>query len=96
MRTLLALLILAAALWRAGVDWQATIGEGYAFRPATLGQMFADRWPQDYVNLVDGLHESGVPYAWDPVGALVMSLPVAVVLATIAGLIWITRPRSAR
>ncbi len=96
MRAALALLISGLAVWRLGIDWQATIGEGYAFRPSTLGQLFSARWPEDYANLVDGLHQSGVPYAWDPVGAVIMSLPAALVLAAIAGLIWVTRPRRTR
>ena len=37
MRAVLAVVFLAAALWRAGVDWQATIGQGYAYR---LGRVF--------------------------------------------------------
>ncbi len=96
MRAALAIAIFAAAFWRLAIDWQATIGEGYAFRPATVGQLFSARWPQDYTNFVVSLHQSGVPYAWDPVGAVVMSLPVALILAAVAGMLWITRPRRTR
>jgi hypothetical protein len=95
MRAVLAILFLATAIWRIGVDWQATIGAGYAFRPGTLGGLIAHRWPEDYRNLVESLQASGVPFAWNPVGAFVLSLPVALVLAAVALGIWITRERRA-
>ena len=63
------------------------------FAPSSLGQAIARAWPEGYANLVDALRRSGVPFAWDPVGAFVMSLPLALLLAAIAWLIWITRPR---
>jgi hypothetical protein len=93
MRAVLAILLLAAALWRVGVDWQATIGVGYAFRPGTLGGLVARHWPHDYQNLVASLQSSGVPFAWDPVGAFVLSLPVALLLAAAALAVWLTRER---
>ena len=46
MRAILAVLLLAAAFWRAGVDWQATIGQGYAFRLGTIGSLIAEHWPE--------------------------------------------------
>jgi hypothetical protein len=94
MRAVLAILFLAAAIWRIGVDWQATIGVGYAFRPGTIGGLVSRRWPDDYANLVASLQASGVPFAWDPVGAVVMSLPLALILAAVACLIWVTRNRT--
>ncbi|HRO12631.1 hypothetical protein [Amaricoccus sp.] len=93
MRAVLAILFLAAAIWRTGADWQATIGVGYAFRPMSFGGMIAHRWPDDYRNLVESLQASGVPFVWDPVGALLLSLPVGLVLAAIALGIWMTRAR---
>ena len=93
MRAVVAVLFLAAAVWRTGVDWQATIGVGYAFRPGTVGGLIRHRWPEDYQNLVAGLQASGVPFAWNPVGAFVLSLPVALLLATAALAIWLTRER---
>jgi hypothetical protein len=94
MRAFLAIVFLAAAIWRVGVDWQATIGVGYAFRPGTIGGLIARRWPDDYANLVASLQASGVPFAWNPVGALVMSLPLALILAAAACGIWLTRSRA--
>jgi hypothetical protein len=93
MRAVVTILLLAAALWRAGVDWQATIGEGYAYRFGTLGSLIARHWPDNYAQFVASLERSGVPYAWNPVGAVVMSLPVALVLAAIAAAVWVTRER---
>ena len=37
-----------------------------------------------------------MPYAWDPVGAIVMSLPVALVLAALGAAVFVTRERRAR
>ncbi len=91
MRAILSLMLLGAAFWRAGVDWQATIGRGYAYRPGTIGGMISGRWPEQYAHLVDSLVRSGVPFAWKPVGAFVMSLPVALVLAALAGCLWLAR-----
>jgi len=93
MRVILAVLILAAAVWRAGVDWQATIGQGYAFRLGTIGSLISKHWPEQYGHLVEALKHSGVPFAWNPVGAILMSLPLALLLAAIAGTVWLTRPR---
>jgi hypothetical protein len=87
---------LLAAIWRAGMDWQATIGKGYAFRLGTLGSVISGQWPDEYAQLVESLKLSGVPFAWNPVGAVVMSLPLALVLATVAAILWLTRPRASR
>ena len=96
MRAVVTILFLAAALWRAVVDWQATIGQGYAYRFGTFGSLMSQYWPTNYADMVASLQRSGVPYAWDPVGAAVMSLPVALVLAAIAGVVWVTREQRVR
>ena len=93
MRAILTIALLLVAAWRAAVDWNATIGAGYAFRLDTLGGMISGYWPQNYAQLVESLQRSGVPFAWDPVGALVMSVPVALLLVALAGALWITRVR---
>ena len=93
MRAILASPARSPPLWRAGVDWQATIGAGYAFRLGTLGGLVSGHWPENYASLVESLQRSGVPFAWDPVGAMLMSLPVALVLAALAGALWVTRVR---
>jgi hypothetical protein len=43
---------------------------------------------------VASLQASGVPFAWNPVGAVVMSLPLALIFAAMAGGVWVTRDRS--
>ncbi len=94
MRAVLMIVLLGGAFWRAGADWQATIGNGYAYRLGTIGNVLSAHWPDKYARLIDNLGHSGVPYAWNPIGAFVMSLPLALVLAVIAGGIWVTRDRS--
>ncbi len=94
MRAVITLLLLALALWRAAVDWQATIGQGYAYRFGTPGTLLGGRWPEQYGRLVEGLQRTGLSWTWDPVGALVLSLPVSLVLATLAAAVWITRERA--
>ncbi len=96
MRAILAIILFGAAVWRAAIDWQDTIGRGYAYRFDSIGTVVAARWPESYAALVERLRESGVPYAWDPVGEFVMSLPLALVLAALAGLVWFTRRRRRR
>jgi hypothetical protein len=78
--------LLAVAMWRASIDWGATIGAGYAFRLASVGQTLETAFP--------GLSEA----AWlhSPVGTALMAVPLALVPALAAGLVWVTRPRRAR
>lgn len=94
MRVLLAAVFLAAGLWRAWVDWQATIGEGYAFRMSSIGRVLEATWPDRYAAFVAGWQARGL--LWDPVGATLMALPLALVLLVIAVVLWITRPRASR
>ena len=58
--------------------------------------MIQGYWPEGYVRLVVSLKQSRIPYLWDPVGAIVMSLPVALVLATVGAALFVTRERRAR
>lgn len=93
MRAILTIILLAAAFWRAALDWTSTIGAGYAYRFDTVGGIISGRWPDNYAHLVESLQRSGVPFAWNPVGAFMMSIPVALLLATLAGTVWVTRDR---
>jgi hypothetical protein len=93
MRPVLALVFLALALWRAAADWQATIAEGYAYRFGSLGALVSGRWPDGHASLVAALQRSPLPWAWDPVGAFLLSLPVALVLLALAAAAWVTRAR---
>jgi hypothetical protein len=93
MRLFLMVVFLVATVWRLGVDWQATIGHGYAFRLGTLGGMISAHWPGPYASLVESLRSCGIPGAWNPMGALIMSMPVALVLLALAATAWMARPR---
>ncbi len=88
MRLVLILLLLAAALWRAVVDWQATIGQGYAYRFASIEAVLAETWPERWSGLLAALQARSL---WEPVGATLAGLPLAPVLAGIAVLLWLTR-----
>jgi hypothetical protein len=94
MRAILIILFTGVALWRAAADWHATIGQGYAYRPGTLGGLMSSHWPTTYARLVDNLQHGAVPYAWDPVGAVVMSVPLALFFLSLAGWLWLGRPRA--
>jgi hypothetical protein len=96
MRAVLMFLFLGAAVWRAGADWQATIGQGYAYRLGTMGSLISSYWPRPYADLVESLQRSGVPGAWDPVGAFVMSVPLALIFLFLAATVWLARPRERR
>ena len=75
MRATVAILLMGLAFWAAVVDWNATIGTGYAYRFGTLGDLVGGWWPEETARVVSGLRDSGIAWAWDPVGALVLSLP---------------------
>jgi hypothetical protein len=74
------------AVWRAWLDWVATIGAGYAFRLASIGQTLEMAFP--------GLSDAS--WLHGSVGTALMAVPLAMVPAFTAGLIWVTRPRRAR
>lgn len=93
MRTAITILLGALAFWRAALDWQATIGAGYAYRFSSLGDLVGAVWPGFRSDLVGALSRSGLTWAWDPVGAFVLSLPVAPLLAAAAAAVWVTRAR---
>ena len=87
MRRILILFLLAGALWRAVVDWQATIGQGNAYRFASIEAVLAEHWP----GLEAGAEARGW---WEPVVSTLGSLPLTLVLAGIAAALWLTRRRN--
>ena len=93
MRAILAVVLALLALWRVIADWQGTIGAGYAFRLRSIDLVVSEQWPLGYQQLVESLQSSGVPFAWDPVGAFVMALPLALIPALLAVILWVTRGR---
>ena len=94
MRAVLVVFLVVVALWRVATDWHGTIGAGYALRLRSIGAVIAEHWPDGYASLVASLQASGVPFAWSPVGAFFMALPLALMPALLAALLWITRERA--
>ncbi len=93
MRFIFMVFFLLAALWRAVLDWQATIGEGYAFRPKSIGAVLSDSFPTVHDGLVKFLQSTGISWLWDPVGTTILWLPLSLVLAVPALILWLTRSR---
>jgi len=94
MRVVLAAVFLAAGLWRAWIDWQATIGAGYAYRLASVQTVLEATWPETTPEFVAGWEARGL--LWEPVGTTLMALPLALVLLVVATVLWVTRRRTAR
>ena len=94
MRMIFATILIAAALSQAAIDWQATIGQGYAYRFGTIASLLQGHWPDGYARLVVGLKDSGIPWAWDPIGAILLSVPIAPALAAIGVGLIVTRQRA--
>jgi len=92
MRILLAVLLMGAAFLMAVADWQITIGQGYAYRLRSIEQALAVVAPERTARFVEGWKLHGFLF-WDPVGAFLMALPLALVLAAFAMLLWVSRPR---
>lgn len=84
----------ALALWRAWIDWQATIARGYAYRLASSDQVLTEAAPERYGAAVSWLEGSAVSWLWDPVLKFVFDLPLALVLAALALVLFLTRPRA--
>jgi hypothetical protein len=84
MRLGLALALLALAVVQAAVDWQATIGSGYAYRLTSLAGAL-EGWAPGAATWV----AERLPWAW----TVLAFLPVAIVLATPALVLWFTRRR---
>jgi hypothetical protein len=93
MRTAIAILLLVLAVWRAAIDWSATLGAGYAYRFDTVAGVAGGRWPDALGRFVAALRENGPAWAWDPLGAFILSLPLAPLLAALAAAFWIARAR---
>lgn len=84
MRLVIILLLAAVAIWRAAVDWQATIGAGNAYRLSSLGDSLSGIFPDS--SFLHGI-------AGTTPGGAVLSLPLALVLSIIAWALWLSRPR---
>ncbi len=93
MRSLVVLILLGLGIWQAVADWRATIGQGYAYRLTPLGQVWADAAPARYESMVSVLKSSPLPLLWDPIGATLLGLPLALLSIGLAGVLWVTRRR---
>jgi hypothetical protein len=96
MRIAFILLLLAAALAQAWIDWQATIGEGYAYRLTSIRGALEAAWPERTAEVIARIEASRVSWLWDPLGAAVTAVPLALALAGLAALLWLTRRRASR
>lgn len=94
MRILLVTGFAALAIWRASIDWQATIGQGYAFRMASVDGVLRKATPQAYAHGIEVIQSLGIPWLWDPVARVIVGIPLAILPATIAVLLWVTRSRA--
>ena len=93
MRVVLAVLLLGLGIWQAVADWNATIGLGYAYRLTPVGQVVADTAPDFYARLMADWQGTRVPYLWNPIGRVLMALPMALVLIAPGALLVLTRRR---
>jgi hypothetical protein len=93
-RRVMMVVLLALAGWQAWRDWQATIGAGYAYRLTSIDQALAEALPGSHASLVRAWQAAPVPWMWDPVGTTFLGLPLAMVLALLAALIWMSLPRA--
>ena len=84
LRIFLIILLLALGLWQAAADWQATIGEGYAYRFTDIGEALSETWP-DRFGAEDGAEGSVTDW--------LLAIPIAATLLVAAGLLWLSRPR---
>jgi hypothetical protein len=94
MRLLIVVVLLALAAWRAWIDWQATIGEGYAYRLTTIDQSLSHAFPEAHAELISAWQGVSPGWLWNPLGTTFLGLPLAMVLALLAALIWATRRRA--
>lgn len=96
MRAVVVVALALAALLRAGVDWYGSTGQGVPYRLASIGQAMEANWPKTYLQLVTGWQQTQVPILWDPIGQTILSIPLALLLAFLGGVLWLTRAREAR
>ncbi len=93
MRMILVIGFAALAAWRAWIDWRMTIAEGYAYRLSSVDEVLIANFPQTHESVTSGLEAMGVPWLWDPIAVFLLAMPLAIIPAVIALLLWITRPR---
>ena len=92
-RILIAVLLIAAAVWLGWIDWERTIGAGYAYRLTSIGAAWEEVSPESYAGTVAAWSALDMPYFWDPIGRTLLTLPLALMLAVLAALLWLTGRR---
>lgn len=93
MRRISCVIFLLLALWRGVIDWQATIGQGQAFRPASLERLWAAWSPASHGALIEELRASAL---WDPALATLLATPLLLVLLLLSAFFWLIRRRKPR
>lgn len=90
LRTTLAILIFLAALWRAALDWMATVALGDAWRFKSSGELWKEVWPNGpevFETLIEGYLGDAV---WAPLSA-VLDVPLVANLCFVGAFIWMVR-----
>jgi len=90
MRTLLALLVFALAVWRVAIDWMGSVAQGQALQFASMGELWGNHFPKGpgvFETLVIGYLGAGVwRYA-----SFSLVIPVVSVLFLLGAFIWMIR-----
>ena len=97
MRASIAILFAVLALWRAAVDWQATIGQGYAYRFGTFDTLLSGSGRSRTARFVARASgRAACPGPRTRSGRSSCRCRSALVLAAVAAGLWITRERRRR
>ena len=90
MRTVLALFIFGLAIWRAALDWMATVAQGGAWRFVSVGELWGGyfpRGPGNFETLITGYLG---PEIW-AYASFVLIMPMVSLLCFLGALIWMVR-----
>lgn len=89
---LLSLLLLFAGLYRAWLDWQATIANADPFRFASIGTA----WESAHAYSYEMFQTILGPWMWDNVLVWISILPITPVLFVLSALFWFSAKRRAK
>ena len=93
MRLLLSLIFFSLSGWQTFTDWQATMGQGNAFRFSSVEEAWISLSAETHAEYLPILQQSTVPMLWDPVLINLITFPAAVVLFVLSALFWMVRKR---
>jgi hypothetical protein len=91
MRVVVVAALALAALVRFAFDWQASIGRGASFSRAPIGRIVSGTWPEATAAFIADWQR--IPLLWNPLGEIVLGLPLTVVLVVLAAALWLSRTR---